>query len=439
MPTNETVVEVVRFTEKGISEVTARTKVMGNQIDEATKRQKILLGLLNDSRYSGHVQKLDTINKGYELMGLKLRNVAMAHSLADGSAARQMRSVEKLNQQYERMRREAELIAKYGETTGRFLSRHGAALSGLGRIGGGMFTAGAGLSAAMSRQGFQGTVEQARFEAAQHRLSREFAGVNKPIMDSGTMMMNWLTKRMEKMGPASQNLLMGAGLLGAGYGGYRVLGLLRGLGGAATSSGSGALGPAAMSRLAEAGSPAAAGAGRTSLLSRAGGLASRASGPFAVGSAVADSAYDIYSDPSTWRGLGRQSVRGLDWLYGGEGARLLGFKSGSVLGQGYDALFGENEARSGAGGVARGVAGGEPRTGGPNPDRRKVMLAGGGYEEAGSGGDRLDAAIARMQGEVGASEAQEPAWARKLGVAIDTLINVFERQFGPPLPRPNNE
>ena len=180
---NETVVEIVRFTEKGIDEISAHTKAMTGEINEAQKKAKILAGLMNDPRYARHAQKIETVNRQYELMALRMRNVAAAQGLADGSTVRHQRSVQRLNEQYARTRREVELVAKYGERAGRFLARHGEKLTAAGNAG--ALAAGgiAATSFGLARQGFQGTVEQARFDLEMKMLSRELAGIFKPVME----------------------------------------------------------------------------------------------------------------------------------------------------------------------------------------------------------------------------------------------------------------
>jgi hypothetical protein len=61
-----------------------------------------------------------------------------------------------------------------------------------------------------------------------------------------------------------------------------------------------------------------------------------------------------------------------------------------------------------------------------------VQIAGGGFDEAGAGFDRITSAIEKTQGE---SESEMPQWAKDLGEAIDRLtawLDSHEGSSSPP-------
>lgn len=428
MPTNETVVEIVRFTEKGLDEVSAKTKVFGQQIDEASKKQKVLLGLLNDSRYQRHVAQLDAINRQHELGVLKLRNQALAHSIADGSAAKHLRTVTKLNEQHERMRREVELTAKYGEKLGGFLARHGQTLAKFGSIGGGILTAGATAGAALARQGFSGTVEGARADYERHRLSRELAGINKPAKEAESLTYRWFRERSERLGSNGQNAVMIGEGLGLGYGAYRAYGFLSRLGGTTAATGAGAEGAGAASV-----------AGRAGLAGRL-GMAARS--PYALAALIPileglHHGTHALARGGSWRDFGAEAMRG-NYTFGTDiigmdpmrwGMRQVGLEDSLMRGR-------ESQAKAlGLSTFERPPVQDVP----PNPNRRQVQVSGGGFDEGGSGYDRIVAAI-----DVGGGGSQAeamPEWARTIGAAVDRLTNWLdqnERSQTPPLRRPGD-
>lgn len=75
----------------------------------------------------------------------------------------------------------------------------------------------AGQAQQLANQGFQGTVEQARYDYAMEQLSKQFAAVMKPVLDGFTYAAVQIEQRMRKMGGSEQNRLMG-GIVGAGIG-----------------------------------------------------------------------------------------------------------------------------------------------------------------------------------------------------------------------------
>lgn len=69
----------------------------------------------------------------------------------------------------------------------------------------------------LANRGFQGTVEQARYDYAMEQLSKQFAAVMKPVLDGFTFAAVQIERRMRSLGGSEQNRLMG-GILGAAAG-----------------------------------------------------------------------------------------------------------------------------------------------------------------------------------------------------------------------------
>lgn len=392
MSVSQTVVEIVRFTEQGLSEISARTKVFSQEISEAQKRMKVLSGLMNDPAYAKHAQQLDTVAKQYELTSLKMRNTAAAHALADGSAVKHLRTTAKLDQQYERIRRETELIYKYGERVGRFFSRHERTLAVMGKVGmgaaalaGGAAVAGMGLA----RQGFAGTVEQAKFDLEMKMLSRELAAVMKPVMEVMTKGARYIRQQLQSLDEGGQNMVMGGMLLGgtaagawALRAGGRMLGMFGGAGAAAAGTGAIAGGSLA----AQAGGAAVGGAAGRGMLARAGTVA-RGAG-VAAGPVVATVGGATSGDYGRMRSAGKSKFASAMVAAGGG------------IGDAYYSLapwedtnpLDEARKKHDAKMAAQGR--------GPDGSRRTVALAGGGYEETGTMHDRIQTAIGTVGGDL---------------------------------------
>jgi hypothetical protein len=427
--TQTTQVEIVRFMADGLTEAAAQTKSFGRQIDEATKSQKVLSGLMNSASYQRFERQLAGVTRQSELMGLrmrntaaemarldgsaakfmasakklnaqheisgmKVRNAAMASGLADGSETKRVRTVERLNEQYARMQARAEAVAKYGERWGAVMHKYGGALHTAGRVGIGIAGAGVATATGLAYQGFSGTVELGKMQTEMQMLSREVAGVFKPLMTVMTKATRVTRKRLEHTDRSEQRTLMWGGVGLAGLTGARILGipvagptmfLLRRAGAVGGGSGTAAMG-----------------------LKRAGVAG-------AVGYTLYDSGRDIATDPSTTRGLGRQSVRSFDMFFGGEGFRAMGYKSGGPLGQLYDGIFGSNESNPRNAPPAASAPGAGPAV------RNMVTLAGGGWEESGQLFERLTTAIAKTEGE---EDTSEEALGPVLKLIYDLLVKI---------------
>ena len=112
MSTNTSIVEIVKFKSDGIDTVAAATKSLGKSIEETEKRSALLAKALESPGFTRAAARMEAAAKKSELLGLSMRNQLYAARLADGSEARRLRTASKLNQTYERMRREAAIAAQ---------------------------------------------------------------------------------------------------------------------------------------------------------------------------------------------------------------------------------------------------------------------------------------------------------------------------------------
>src|SRR4051812_43832600 len=113
--TNETVVEVVRFTESGLDELTARTRTYAEQVDEATRRTHVLAGAVNDPAFLRHTQQLAQVNRQYDLLAMKARNVTLRADLQSGAFYRNAVAVAHLNKEHKALQKEAGLLTLVAE------------------------------------------------------------------------------------------------------------------------------------------------------------------------------------------------------------------------------------------------------------------------------------------------------------------------------------
>lgn len=431
MALNETVVEVVRFQAQGLTEIQARTKAMGAAIAESATKAETLARLLADRRYEQFARRVEGARKQYELLALGARNAAAAQALADGSAAKHLASVTRLNREYAELQRRTELVAKYGERWGTVAAKYGGALRA---AGGAAAAAGAG-AIGLARSGFSGTVEQNKLDLELKMLARELAGAFKPFIELLTKGARALREFMERLSPTGQNVVAGGALAATSYGAWRFGGAALGalgfgagvggrLGGAALAGGS-AVAAGGASPAATLGANAAGGAAGGAA-ARAGGLraAGRAAGRFALRAAPyalpATLLYEAATAPAERPGekpseyYARLRAGGEDRL--GAALTTLGRAFGKVL--------------SGAGPKSEAQ---ERAEAGAERSRRFVTLAGGGFEETGSGYDRIQAAIGSVGGDV---DATAPGWATALTDAVAKLAEEVRRASGGRLERP---
>ena len=409
--TNQTIVEIIKFTSSGIPDITARTKAMSGEIKEATAKGKALAGVMNDPRFARHAKLLDQIARANELIALRMRNTAAAARLADGSAVSQLRSVSQLNDKYAQIQRRTEAIAKYGERWGSIVAKYGRIGAAAGNLATGAAATGVGTVSALAARGFQNTVELNRFSAEMQMLSRELAGVFKPFLTVATKAARTARVGLERLDRGGQNRLMW-GTVGTGAALWAARSAYTGgIVGRAFGVGGGALGPGAMSRLATSSAGSAA-ASESSWLARAGRYAGRGARaiPY-LGHAL------LALDASTSGDYGRFRAAGKSRF--ASGVMSLGTSAA-------DAFYSLNpfvegnpirEARAAAAAKARAAAGLPAE---PVPTRRAVTSPGGGWEEVGSGFERLNRSIGELAG--GPDDSEEA-----LGPLLKKLYDVLDR------------
>jgi hypothetical protein len=396
-----TVVEIVKFQATGLTEIQARTKAMGVTIAGVTTRAETLARLLNDPRYEKFVKRVGDAQRQYDLLTLKARNMAAAQSLADGSMARQIRSVKQLNDQYTQIQRKGELIAKYGERWGSIIHRYGGALNTAGNIAAGGAAAGAATAAGLARSGFQGTVEQNRFDLEMKMLAREFAGVMMPVLKAMTQAARFIRERMEGLSSAGQNVAMAATVAGglassawamrslvtggiaarlAGFGGTAAGGASAAGVGAAEAAGIGAT---------------AAGASRAKWAARAGAAAV----PLTLAYAAATSSYRRPGErPSEY--YDRRRAAGESKVESGLSV------AGATISSLWERSRTDQEERAEAAAKA---------------SHRYPTVAGGGFEEGDEMYKRFNAAIANVGGDIKPPTEAERAIINALGEIRDRL------------------
>lgn len=428
MALNETVVEVVRFQAQGLTEIQTRTKAMGAAVAESATKAEALARLLNDPRYERFARRVEGARKQYELLALGARNAAAAQALADGSAAKHLASVTRLNREYAELQRRTELVAKYGERWGTVAAKYGGAL----RVAGGAATAAGAGAIGLARSGFAGTVEQNKLDLELKMLGRELAGAFKPFVELLTKGARALREFMERLTPTGQSAVAGGALAATGYGAWRfggaALGML-GLGaGAGARLGGAALAGGSASGI---GASGAAAIGATTAAAARGGIASRAAGFLGRNAG----------------GIMRNAGP-IGFLASGfyEAATARPERPGETPGEYYSRIRREDDrSRLGAAwsmawrGFGKVVSGAGPKTAeqeaaDADDPGRKVTPAGGGFEESGSGYERIQAAISSVGGDV--FEAKERESRAILTNAIMELVAEIRRSRGGPLARP---
>jgi hypothetical protein len=161
---NESMVELVTFRASGLEEINSRLKAFQKETEEAQRRQKALMGLMNDPKYQQHAQKIATINRQTELMALKLRNVQLAADVASGALGRHTAATAKLNAEHAKLQKQANLqalIAEHGKFGG-LLKHHAAEFATLKNVATLGYLSLTGMAVGLVHAGLQGTVEGAR-------------------------------------------------------------------------------------------------------------------------------------------------------------------------------------------------------------------------------------------------------------------------------------
>lgn len=352
---------------------------------EAAERRKKAARELRDL-YGDFATAIDKASK---------RNADLMRSMRDGTFSRQAREMAELNRQYERLRREAELTARFVNGMGGWLARNEKVMGAVGRVG--SFAAGATLAsgAGLVRQGFSGTVEEARLSRETKMLGRELAGAFIPVIDVTTRLTRSLRQFLEGLGPTGQNAVMAGGLALTGATAARFLGL----------------GSAARALLTGGGTfaAAAATAGGSAVGGAAGGVAA-AGAARGLGATLKGVARAV-----PYLGLGLTAT---DAATGGDYGRFRA--AGKGRGAAFAASFGASLYDT-----YHYLA---PWEDGPNPmdkarqdwdrkhgmvnGRRQVGVVGAGWDEPGEGFARLNSAISTVEAERGSKDPPAPIPAK---------------------------
>ncbi len=360
------------------------------------------------------------------------RNKQFTDAVANGTYARQAREMATLARQYEKIRRETELTARYGNRVGGFLARNEGGIATASRAATYGATAAVATGTSLVRQGFSGTVEANRLSAEWNMLAREMAGAFKPVIDVTTRAVRGLRQFMETLGPTGQDVVMlggtalaaglalkavaGGGIVGA-VGRAALTGGMSLVGTAVASAGGSALGTVAGT----AAGGAAAGSAARSGLSATAGRAARA----APGVGLALSA----GDAATSGDYGRARAAGKSRL----GSAMVAFGAG--LADTYYQLAPWEDGNP----IQEGRRNWDrkhPPGSSPN-GHRMVTLSGGGYDEGGSGYDRIASAIAKVDAErlTGAPENIVPLLER-IAAASEAAAAENTKRNSPQLKRP---
>ena len=319
---------------------------------------------------------------------LAQRNKAYAASMRDGSLGRQAREVARLNDEYRRLQRTQELTERYGPRVGGWAARHDGVIQAGRRVGGYVGGAALATGGGLARQGFSGTTEAAVFNNEWKMLSREVAGVAKPVIDVFTRLTRSARKFLEGLDETGQNIALAGLVGGSGYGALRFAraGGVAGIAASALGLGGGAAGGAVTAGgIGSAVGTAAGGGAAGATAARGAGLLGKA-GRFARAIPYAGLVFTA-ADAATSGDYGRMRQAGKSRF--GSGAVAVG----ASLFESYHMLApwetGENPIIK-----AREKWDKEH----PQENRRRtVTVSGGGTEEVGSGYERINAAISRSE------------------------------------------
>lgn len=419
MPANESIVELVKFTSSGMSEILTDAKKMQELLDRlkgtaqgAAEQQQKLADAVNDAGFreqAGALLAAETAaRKLNDATRQRIELEARRQAVATGAYGRDLRVQQTLRREQERvleLERRAQYQARFGRQAGYLAYQADRAL----RSPGGMAAmAGAAAVTGLAKNGFSNTVEMNRFNLEVQLISRELAGAFKPALDFATSALGKFRKFLERLGPSEQDAIMSGGLAVAGYGAYRAGGALLGgagrmlgFGGAvpgvpAVAGGAGASGGLAAAAAAKyALTPGAAGAeaaaatgGRFGKLGRfakgAGKVAAKGFLPLAIGAEVGSELLDDDGFYERHRRKGGSKF--------GSAVRSAGDMAWNLLSFGGHA---ESLRESGEIGTKK------------KEDRRIVTPADAGFEASGSFSARAATALALVDG--GETE-KRPAW-----------------------------
>lgn len=408
MAQNEQIVEVVTFTANGLDKMAANAKALADN----TGALKTKFG-----EYAGAVEKAAR------------RNELFARAVRDGTYDRHVRQMRALNDQYERLRQRADAIARYGPRLGALMDNR--AVQAAGRIG--LYAAGAGVATvgAMARSGLSGTVEGNRMNLEAQLLSREVAGVFKPLTDGVTNATVKIRKWMEGLGETEQNMLMYGGALVAGTVALRYLLGANTFGALAGGVASAVSAPGAFLAANRRGIAGAAGLGLWGYGSATGHRGAAAAGGALAGYSVAGpwgaavggtiGAVEASGDYGRYRSSGRSVVASAGLALMSNLSDIGDYFSGSDSTEKWrkemDAFNAKKKADEEKG--------------------RKVTLADAGFESVGSGYERLSTALALV--DASAAAAREEAGGASgvlLTFAIERLTEAIRAASADPMYRP---
>jgi hypothetical protein len=413
----DSIVEVVVFKQSGLVDLKSSVKALAAEVDKSTDRLKKMQAVAESPVLGKWAARMESVNKQHEVANARLRNISLAHRLADGSAARQLRTMTQLNNTYTQMQKRLELTARWGERLGGFLHQHGEGF----RFAGGALGVAASAGVGLARSGFSGTVEAARLDSETRQLSRELAAVMKPTIELLTRGARGIRKELERFDENGQDVVQG-GLLAGGTGLAAIA--------ARSYLGGGAFGARAL------------GAARFGLLAPAAYMAYRTVNP-TTPEAGDPRVRGLMERRPEYSGMTPGQLRleamkarenefgGLNWAQrrlGSIGHEVSGWLGFTEKRDDWRPLSDQLTARADA---LEGVKNG----------RRSVQLAGGGFEDGTASYDRLSAAIEKVEGERGneraaSEEGSLVAAIRDMIPHLATLAEKTSREGGPSLPRP---
>lgn len=425
--TNESIVELVKFTASGMNEILTDAKKMQGLLDRlkgtskvAAEQQQRLADAVNNTKFreqAGAIAAAEAAaRKLNDATRQRIELEARRQAVASGAYGRDLRVQQTLRREQERvleLERRAQYQARFGRQAG-YLAYQADRL-GRGPAGAAA-VAGAATVTGLARNGFSNTVEMNRFNLEVQLISRELAGAFKPALDFATSALGKFRKFLEKLSPGQQDAIMYGGLAVAGYGAYRGgrallggVGGMFGMGGAAPGAvaagagGGGGLAAAMAAKYAltpAAGAEAAAAGGRFGAAGRALGKVGKVAGKLALPVAVAA---EVGSELTDDDGFYEHHRR--------KGGSKFGSALRTVGDMGLNLLTFGGHADAAR---ARGDIGAHPT--GADKDRRMVTPADAGFEASGSFQARAATALALVDGE---KAEKAPAWVADVIKAIE--------------------
>ncbi len=406
MATNETIIELVKFTAAGTNDVVAAAKMLADESNKAAAAHAELAKAIADPGVRDNAVSLELVRRSTAaLTAIETKRLDLTvrrQRLTSGAFATELRGTQLLGREkekVERAERRAGLNAQYGRVGGAAAYY---ADTKAARFAGGAAVGIAGTAVAAAKGGFSGTVEGNRLALEFKLVSRELAGAFKPAIEIVTKALQNFRHWLEKLSPQRQNqlALVGGGVLTLAA--AKVLGITGAIGTAAGWAGRAAFGTGAAGA-ASAAETAAARAGATRIpglaatpppaatggavpgVGTGGGFGSRAlrfGGRILPVAAMGYEAYktgkDVATEEKPLRALGRHGARALDALFELKGIPM---PTGGMAAA-FDARYGANKPSD------------------KKADRNKVTIADAGFEGAGSAYERVTNALALTDAQI---------------------------------------